>query len=354
MSPVRVAARDLERFVATTFRAAGARAEDAACVAQALLAADLAGHASHGVIRAAPYLEAIDRGSIDLRARPELVSDDGATARVDGHDCFGQVAGRVAMDIAIRKAREHGVSSVALFRSYHVGRLGDYVELAAAEGMIGLGFCTATGAAGRVAPFGSREPLFGTNPFAAAIPSADGRTVVSDFATSVVAEGKLRVAVNKGESIPEGWLLSPDGEPTTDPNDHYVGGPLLAFGAHKGSGLAIVTDLLGGVLAGNGTRALPGLVSGNGVLFIVIDIHRLRPLDEVLSGVAAHSGMIRNAAPAAGFEAVMVPGDPERRATAEHERRGVPIDETTWRALTDAAASRGVDAPPCMADPTDR
>jgi len=351
--PVRVAAHDLKRFVAATFRAAGAAAADAECVAGALVAADLAGHASHGVIRAAPYLEAIDQGSIDLRARPEMVGDDGATARVDAHDCFGQVAGRFAIEIAIRKARDHGVASVGLFRAAHVGRLGDYVELAAEAGMIGLGFCTATGAAGRVAPFGSREPLFGTNPFAAAIPSADGRTVICDFATSVVSEGKLRVAMHKGESIPEGWLLNPAGEPTTDPSDHYAGGPLLPFGAHKGSGLAMVTDLLGGVLAGNGTRALPGLVSGNGVLFIVIDIGRLRPLGNVLAGVAAHSEMIRQAAPAPGVGAVMVPGDPERRAAAEHERRGVPIDAATWRALQEAAASRGVGAPACLTEPAE-
>ncbi len=353
MPPVRVAARDLTRFVAATFRAAGATDEDAGCVAGALVAADLAGHASHGVIRTAAYLEAIDQGSIDLRARPELVGDDGATARVDAHDCFGQVAGRFAIDVAIRKAREHGVASVGLFRSAHVGRLGDYVELAAEAGMIGLGFCTATGAAGRVAPFGSKEPLFGTNPFAAAIPSADGRTVICDFATSVVAEGKLRVALHKGESIPLGWLLNDAGEPTTDPGDHYTGGPLLTFGAHKGSALAVVADLLGGVLAGNGTRALPGLVSGNGVLFIVIDAGRLRSLADVLAGVAAHAEMIRNAAPAPGVEAVMVPGDPERRAAADYERSGVPIDAATWRALTEAAAARGVNAPACVPEPAE-
>ena len=352
-SSVRVAARDLERCVAATFRAAGATGADAECVASALVASDLAGHASHGIIRAPSYLEAIDQGTIDLRARPELTGEDGATARVDGHDGFGQIAGRFAMEVAIRKAREHGVSSVALVRTTHVGRLGDYVELAADAGMVGLAFCTATSAAGRVAPFGSVEPVFGTNPFAAAIPSADGRTVLCDFATSVVAEGKLQIAVNKGESVPEGWLLSPDGQPTTDPSDHYAGGPLLAFGGYKGSGLAIVTDLLAGVLAGKGTRALPGLVAGNGVLFIVIDIRRLHPLDEVLAGVAAHSGMIRSAAPAPGVDAVMVPGDPERRAAAENERRGVPIDQATWRALTEAMASRSVAPPPCMADPDD-
>ena len=209
MPSVRVAARDLTRCVAAALRAAGATDADAECVASALVASDLAGHASHGIIRAPSYLEAIDQGSIDLRARPELTGEDGATARVDGHDGFGQVAGRFAMDVAIRKAREHGVSSVALVRTTHVGRLGDYVELAADAGMVGLGFCTATSAAGRVAPYGSVEPVFGTNPFAAAIPSADGRTVLCDFATSVVAEGKLQIAVNKGESVPGRMAAEP-------------------------------------------------------------------------------------------------------------------------------------------------
>ena len=350
MASVRVAATALTRFVAATFRAAGATEADADCVAQALVAADLEGHPSHGVIRAPPYLQAIEEGSLDLQAQPEVVGDDGATARVDGHDGFGQVAGRFAIEVAIAKAREHGVATVALVRSSHVGRLGDYVALAAAEGMVGLGFCTATGPAGRVAPFGGREPIFGTNPLAIAVPSADGRPVLLDFATSVVAEGKLQLALNKGESIPEGWLLSPDGEPTTDPSDHYVGGPLLAFGGHKGSGLAIVNDLLGGILAGKGTPALPGLVSGNGVLFVVIDVRRLQPVADFLAGVAAHSRMIRSAAPASGFDAVMVPGDPERRAAAEHERHGIPIDAATWKALTEAAAARGVDAPERLPD----
>jgi len=353
MPTVRVAADDLTRYVAAGLRAAGATEADAACVAGALVAADVAGHASHGILRAPAYLASIDEGAIDLRARPELTGEEGATARVDGHDGFGQVAGRFAMEVAIRKAREHGVSSVALVRTTHVGRLGDYVAMAADAGMVGLAFCTATSANGRVAPYGSVQAVFGTNPFAAAIPSADGRTVLCDFATSAVAEGKLQIAVNKGQPVPEGWLLSPDGRPTTDPSDHYAGGPLLAFGGYKGSGLAIVTDLLGGVVAGKGTPALPGLVAGNGVLFIVIDIRRLTPLDQVLAGVAAHSGMIRSAAPAPGVDAVMVPGDPERRAAADNERRGVPIDAATWRALTEAMASRGVSPPPCVADPAD-
>ena len=351
MCSVRVAADDLKRCVASAFGSAGATEADAECVASALVASDLAGHASHGVIRVSAYLEAIDQGSIDPQGQPELTGNDGATARIDGHAGFGQVAGRFAIDVAIRKARAHGVSSVALVRTNHVGRLGDYVELAADSGMVGLGFCTATSATGRVAPFGSTEPLFGTNPFAAAIPSADRRTVICDFATSMVAEGKLRLEVNKGELIPEGWILSPDGEPTTNPQDHYAGGSLLAFGGHKGSGLAILTDLLGGVLAGKGTPALPGLVAGNGILFVVIDIRRLRPLHEVLASVAAHGEMIRSAAPAPGVETVMVPGDPERHAVAEHERLGVPIDATTWSALTEAIAAHGIAPPPFMADP---
>lgn len=347
---MRIDSEALEQFVAAIFRAAGAAAADADCVAQALVAADLAGHPSHGVIRVAPYLEAIDQGMTDVHAQPEIVADDLATARVDGHDCFGQVAGRFAISVAIAKAREHGVSAVALIHSSHIGRLGDYVELAAAEGMVTLGFGTCTGAAGRVAPFGSKEPMFGTNPFAVGIPSAEANPVVLDFATSVVAEGKLKVALNKGELVPEGWLLSPDGQPTTDPSDHYIGGPLLTFGGHKGSGLAIINDLLGGILAGKGTPALPGLVSGNGVLFVVIDVRRLQLLDDFLAGVVSHSHMIRNAAPAPGFDVVMMPGDPERRATANLQRHGIPIDTATWLSLTESAAARGVDPPDQLPD----
>ncbi len=345
MTSVRITSSALDRFVAAILITAGATENDADCVAQALVAADLAGHASHGVIRVVPYLQMINQGLIDVHASPELVEDGGATARVNAHDCFGQVAGQFAIRLAVTKAREHGVSTVALFRASHVGRLGDYVEYASNKQMIGLAFCTATGAAGRVAPYGSKDPIFGTNPFAAGIPSEGNCPVILDFATSAVAEGKLRVAVNKGESVPEGWLLDPDGEPTTDPSDHYIGGPLLPFGEHKGSGLGIINDLLGGILAGTGTRALPGMVSGNGVLFVVIDVRSMQPVDDFLTGVAAHSQMIRNATPAPGVKEVMVPGDPERRSTIDREQYGIPIDAATWSALTEAAASSGVDAP---------
>ena len=273
MSSVRVAARDLERFVAATLRAAGATEGDAACVARALVAADVAGHASHGILRAPAYLEGIDQGSIDLRARPELTGEDGATARVDGHDGFGQVAGRFAMEIAIGKAREHGVSGVALVRTTHgrpAGRLRG-AGRRGRDGGTGLLHGHQRQRAGR--PFGSVQPVFGTNPFAAAIPSADAHRPLR----LRDQRGCGRQAADRGQQgedrSPEGWLLSPDGRPTTDPSDHYAGGPLLAFGGHKGFGPCHrQPDSARRYRRRQGHPALPAWWRATGVLFIVIDI----------------------------------------------------------------------------------
>ena len=147
--------------------------------------------------------------------------------------------------------------------------------MAAKQGMIGLGFCSATGHSGRVAPYGGRKPILGTNPFAAAVPVDGSAPILVDFATSVVAEGKLRLAINQGKRVPEGWILDADGEPTTDPHLHYQGGPLLPMGGensgHKGFGLSLLMDLLGGALAGRPMPGRPGHVSGNGVIFIVLE-----------------------------------------------------------------------------------
>lgn len=185
---------------------------------------------------------------------------------------------------------------------------------------------------------------FSTNPLAAAVPQADGEPILLDFATSVVAEGKVRVARNAGKSLPAGRILDVNGQPSTDPNDLYADGMLLPAADHKGYGLALLMDLLGGILTGSGTASLPTYGTTNGVLFIVLAVDAFRPLGEFLADSAALTAKIRTTPTTPGVDEVLIPGDPERRTAAERKRRGIPIDETTWQQLTDAATKLGIEA----------
>jgi uncharacterized oxidoreductase len=249
------------------------------------------------------------------------------------------------MLVAMQKARTQGLAAVGVFNCNHIGRVGDWVQMAAEQGMIGLAFCNGGGPGGAVTPYGGRARLLGTNPIAAAVPVAGGPPVIADFATSVVAEGKLRVARNRGKSLPEGWILGPDGQPSTDPEDFYRGGMLLPAGGYKGYGLSLLVEFLGGLLTGRGCPGLPGFVAGNGVLFLVLSIEAFRPLEEFLAEVAALCERAKAVPPATGFAEVLLPGEPERHLTERRQAEGVVVDEATWVQLTAAAAALGVSAP---------
>ena len=337
----------LVNLVSRIFRATGAPQATADLVATSLVSSDLAGHESHGVVRVQQYLLQIERGDINPKAQPTLVRDRGAVINVDAHDSFGQVAANFTMEEAIRRAKEHGLSAAGLFHSGHVGRLGEWVEMAAKRDAIAFAYCNGGGPSpGRVAPFGGAGPLLGTNPVAASVPVGDRSALVLDFATSAVAEGKVRVARNRGKSIPEGWVLTAHGLPTTDPNDLYANGVLLPAAAHKGYALSLLVEFLGGLLTGNGVPALPDTYQPrNGVLFIVLDIDAFQPVQEFLSLSAAFAGKVKSVPPAPGFDEVMLPGEPEQRAIQQRSTNGIEVDEATWGQLSEAAASFGLVMP---------
>ena len=337
---------ELTGFVTNIFAGAGAPEETAALVARSLVLSDLAGHESHGVVRVRQYLDQIGRDDIDPKAVPEIVVDSAAVFNVDAHKSFGQVSASFTIKEAIRRAKQYGICTAGLFHSGHVGRLGEWVEMAADEDTIALAFCNGGGPTpGRVAPFGGAEPLLGTNPVSAGIPVDESAPVVLDFATSAVAEGNVRVARNRGKSIPEGWILNSDGNPTTDPNDLYNDGVLLPAAAHKGYGLSLLVEFLGGILAGNSCPGLPEYRPRNGVLFIVLDIAAFRPVNEFRQTSGDFVDLIRALRPAPGFEEVLLPGDPEHRNMAERTASGINVDDTTWAQLTDAAAVYDISVP---------
>jgi uncharacterized oxidoreductase len=339
----------LTEFVTQIFRAAGTPNEVARLVAASLVRTNLAGHDSHGVIRVPQYLQSIASGTIKPEAIPLVVQETPTITTIDAQNSFGQIAAQFSMELTIKKAQQQGIAATTLAHCHHVGRLGEWVELAAAQNMIGLAFCTASNYPGRVAPFGGQRAILGTNPFAAAVPVAGRPPIVVDFATSIVAEGKVRLALNRGELLPQELLLGPDGHPSVKPQDLYEGGALLPFGGsiagHKGYSLSILMDLLGGMLAGRGTPGLPGFIPGNGVLFIVLDINVFQPLETFLADIATFCDYVKSCPPAGDIQQVLMPGEPEFRTATYRQAEGIPIDDLTWAQLTEAAAKLGVPTP---------
>jgi uncharacterized oxidoreductase len=335
----------LSDFASRIFVAAGAPADVATLVAESLVASDLVGHDSHGVVRVRQYLDTIRRGDLDPAARPETVHRHGAVLTVDAHRSFGQLAARWTVEQGLAAAHDHGLAAAGLVNCGHVGRLGEWVELAARDNFVGLAFCNGGGATGAVTPYGGAARLLGTNPIAAAIPVEDQPPIVLDFATSAVAEGKVRVARNRGKSIPEGWVLNNQGQPTTNPNDLYDNGMLLPAAGHKGYGLSLLVEFMAGILTGNGSQALGNYRMGNGVLFLLLDVAAFRPLADYLADAATVAHAVKRVPPAPGFSEVMLPGEPEQRMRDQRSTAGIQVDDATWALLVEDAAHFGVAVP---------
>jgi uncharacterized oxidoreductase len=335
---------ELATFVARIFEAAGAPPAHAQLVADSLVLSDLVGHASHGVVRVRQYLASVASGDLDPAAVPLVARATPIAAAIDARRGFGQIAAYFAMQQAIERAQANGMAVSAVFNGNHVGRLGEWVQQAADAGLVGLGFCNLGQRGAAVAPHGGVARLLGTNPFAAAVPVAGRAPLLIDFATSAVAEGKLRVARNRGQQIPPGWVVAADGSPTTDPHDFYAGGALLPSAGHKGYALGMLVELLGGLLSDGGDAPV-NAVQGHGVLFIVLAPGLFRPADAFLADAAALCTRAISVPPAAGFDEVLLPGDPEHRNEQLHRATGVVIDDATWQQLHGAAAEYGVQYP---------
>jgi LDH2 family malate/lactate/ureidoglycolate dehydrogenase len=335
----------LADFVCRIFRAAGATEDVARLVADSLVASNLAGHDSHGVMRVNQYLNHIATGELDPSAEPIIVQDRVTIALVNAQRCFGQLAAQFAMKLTVERARFHGLSATGIFNCTHVGRLGEWVKMAADELLIGLAFCNGGRPGGVVAPYGGATRLLGTNPVAVAIPVARRPPLIIDFATSATAEGKLRLALNRGDSVPGGWILAADGRPSTNPEDFYLGGMLLPAAGHKGYGLSLAVEFLGGILTGHGSPGLLDFNGGNGVLFLALSIQHFRPQELFLEEVDALCEQLKMAEPASGFNEVLLPGEPEQRTAEQRRIDGIPIDENTWAQLTTAADELMVNIP---------
>ncbi len=328
--------------------AAGAGAEDAAQVAAHLVDANLAGHDSHGVGMIPQYVRAIRGGVLDPRAHAEVEDRGPAVLAVDGRRGFGQVVASEAIRAGVARARDTGVALVALRNASHVGRVGAYGLQAAAAGFASVHFVNVVGHGALVAPFGGSDARLSTNPICIAIPAAGGKPpVLLDFATSRVALGKVRVALNRGEQVGEGVLIDAAGRPTTDPHVMFEEprGAILPLGLHKGYGLALACELLAGALCGGGTVPTvphePDRITNN-MLSFVFDPARLPGFGRLGEELAAAVDHVKGSPPADPAHPVLVAGEPELLARAGREAHGVPLERATWDQLVEAGRSVGL------------
>jgi LDH2 family malate/lactate/ureidoglycolate dehydrogenase len=347
----RYAPEELRTMTLGMLASVGAHPEDAAMVADSLIQGNLAGHDSHGVLRLPTYIHAALDGQVKAAARPSIVRRKGATGLVDGAIGYGQPGMWMATGLAREIGRDLGVACVAVQNSYHIGRVAPYVESLAKEGLIGIAFANAAPA---VAPYGSSGRVFGTNPIAWAVPRADRDNPLShDIATAAIAEGKLRVARAKGVPIAPGLLVNRDGIPTTDPNEFYEGGAILAFGGHKGSGLALLAQVLGRGLAGMDPSSYDGPRGVNGPVLIAIDPECFMPYDDFIAQMESQCAAILNSACAAEFDEILLPGEPERRARADREAHGIPLADRTVAELAELCGNCGVTMPEAVGEDED-
>jgi hydroxycarboxylate dehydrogenase B len=354
LSPHLIALPRLQQAMRRVVRGFGSTEAEVAAVVDNLVEANLTGHDSHGIGMLPRYAEAFVEGGLKPNTHVKTVLDAGALLRLDGGAGFGQVIGAEAMALGIERARTHGTAVVALGNAHHLGRIGAWAEQAAAGGLVSMHFVNVVARA-IVAPHGGRDARFGTNPFCVGIPIAGRAPVILDFATSMIAQGKTRVAHNQGKPVPEGCLLDDQGRPSTDPRWTVVPplGALLTFGGHKGYGLALVCELLGGALAAGMTQGDDP--SGrrrvlNGMLSVLIDPGALADRAAFEAEAQTFLAWAQASPPRDGFPPVMVAGDPERATKAERSAHGVPVDRTTWQEILDAAVKLGVDPAAVNAD----
>ena len=330
----------LDRLTRAILEKGGTAPETARFLSRTLIAANLAGHDSHGVLRMPFYMDAVREGRVLPAAEPVVTRRNRATAIIDAAYGWAQPAMWLATETAIDLAREHGLGAAVVHRAFHIGRCAIYVEEIARQGMIGLLVANAGPA---VAPFGGTTRVMGTNPIAWAMPRSDGKPPIAhDVATAAIAEGKLRVARSKRLPIADDLLLNADGEPTNDPADFYTGGAILPFGGHKGGGFSIFAQLIGHALAGLDPAGPQGQRGVNGPFVIAIDIAPFVALSEFVEKIEQQADEILASPPAPGFEAVQLPGDPELATERIRSAEGIPLPQSIWDDLTNLAAEYGL------------
>jgi uncharacterized oxidoreductase len=344
---MRINHEQLAAFTAQIFERCGSPAAYARKVGHHLVEANLKGHDSHGVGMVPAYVGNIRNGNLRADASAEIIRDQGAVLLIDGGFGFGQVVGSQATDMVIERVRDTGVVCAGVRNCHHLGRIGSYGEQCGEAGLVSMHFVNVVGHAPQVSPFGGRDRRMTTNPFCCTVPRARDFPIVLDMATSAVALGKVRVAYMQGAQVPPGALVDHEGQATTNPAVMYEEpfGALGPFGAHKGYGLAVMCELLGGALAGEWT-AQPDNVRNNNIVnhmfMVVFDPAAFGGLEKFQQEVEAMVAYLQATEPARGVDKVRIPGEPEREALAARSAEGVEIDENSWSGILKAAEVAGL------------
>ncbi|MDX2268702.1 MAG: Ldh family oxidoreductase [Bryobacter sp.] len=343
---MRVTATDLQRWCAALLERLGLDASDAAFTASALVASNLRGVDSHGVALLRYYLEQLECGDMDPHATPEVVHRSGATALIDGQNAVGQLVARLATEQAIELAMDHGVGVVSTRHSNHFGAAAYWVQRLTNAGYIGIVLCNASST---VAPWQGKQGKLGTNPICCGVPGPS--PFLLDMATTTVAANKIFNAHSAGRpEIPAGWALDRDGVPTTNTAEAYRG-LLQPLGGYKGSGLAVMVEMLCGVLSGGAMSDELGGIRFRGKpvdisqFFLALDPKCFLAPGEFEERALKLTRKLKETAPAQGYEEVLVAGEPELRNEAKRRREGIPLAAETWDSLFAWSSKLGLPAP---------
>ena len=323
----------LRNITAQIFTRLDSSKEEAEIVANHLVDADLLGVDSHGVIRVPEYVSKIQGKSksgfiIKPNAKILVEKESASTFSVDGGSGFGQVVAKKTMEIAIEKAKISGICVATARNLDHAGRIGEFTSMAAKCDLVGAMFVKNPPA---MQPYGGTARLIGNDPISYAFPTSNpDRPIFLDMAMSVAAGGKMRFAMDKGEAVPLGWIVDKDGNPTSDPSDYFDnGGSMLPFSGHKGYGLAIVTEILGGVLSGAG--ALNHNPTNNALFALVVNIEAFMPIREFKANMDKFASEIKNSPKKPGVEEIFLPGEREAQTREIRLKEGIPLPERTWQ-----------------------
>ena len=337
-----VKAASLTSVVRGIVKAGGSSDREADLVATNLVEANLKGHDSHGVGMVPRYIDAMKEGGLKINQHVSVVMDGGVLLTLDGNVGYGQVMGYEAMEQGAERAKRNGVCVVGLSNAHHIGRIGHWAEQCIGHGLVSIHFVNVL-ARPIVAPFGGRDARHGTNPFCVGIPRPGKDPIVLDFATSKIAQGKTRVAYNKGEQLAPNTIIDNHGNPSTDPRFTVIepSGAILPFGEHKGSGLALICELLGGALTGTGATG-PNRRFANGMFAVYVDPKIIDPANFFDGEISRYVTYFKDTRPAAGVDAVLIPGEPEAKMRSDRTKNGVPLPDDTWAAIVNTARDVGV------------
>ena len=341
-------AAELDELTRKALMAAGADERNANRVAEALISSSLCGVDTHGIHHLPGYVRYVKSGEIAPTAWPEILQEDATSARIGGNWTFGHVTAKYAMDVAIEKAKSHNISIVSIVQANHIGRLGEYAEMAASNGMLGIVWAGGFGEEVPVTvPFGGRKPILSTNPIGMGFPIGDGSPMIIDYATTVVAGSKIQSFKDKNLLLPPDSVTDKHGNPSNDPDAYLDDGFHLPFGGHKGYALMLAVEFFGRIFSGAdafGVEDRGGPTFRHaGTTMMVVKADLFQPLADYATQAEGLANRARSTPPAPGFDEVLIPGDLEARTREIRARDGIPVPNPLWERLMAMAESLGLD-----------